>query len=1054
MSAPEIPEEEWDSHKDVIVKYFREFTAKRLLQYLKDNHGFCPTSSQLESRLKKWKLRKNVHKKQWQGISASDQRNLENGSGVVTVDGVIVDRKKWMRAKKWAHQQQPAPVQAECALQRDEDGAEVRTPSKEVGICTDVTSDTPFSQFDTKFSINKYLIMAASERAHNITYVATQIETERCNTFWVLGVCINTHTPPADAFASVLLVSAASLNDFATCRWLLERGANPKAIALSSGDENSTALLEAVWQRHGELVGLLVDKGADVNMGGEGELLPSPLVEAVLSESPQSSRVKISQILVNKGADIHQVVEHGDKESTLLNFVVGTGDVEVAAIFLQSNVAIESFPKQHPTPLQVAVQAGEMELVEMLLKAGFDVNERASAGSVGREIVGTEEWCICTVLTPLQVALAENNLVVATVLLRERANVNGFDVSKWLNARKYRTISTGPLSDDNCCCMSRQDLRATSSPLQLAALSRSVSMGRLLLKLGATVNFSGGFCTALQLAVRQKGNLAFVKLLLENGANVNAPAPEPQGRTALQAAVELGDRDIIELLLRHRADVNAFPSFEGFTALQAAVLRGDPSLVSQLIDYGADVNAPAAAENGRTALQAAVAAGNLDIIHILLQKGASILAPRALTGGCSAIEAALKQPLALNAILLYAEAERNLAIVQSEVDSHFPALCDDSYDEVVAVLFKYGIRLSNSGLQQALQIAVEKRNVALAKKCIDSGANARMCLEGPEGGSIITGLVATGSPEFCALFIKSQADLEGDRGTEALLVAVSNNDPHMMDFLLSKGASPNWNDACRSNRPSLVAKVFELLPSAERFPRQSLSKENMAIVLLRRGAKLNGVTFPGEVCYASLPMFRLLLEAGLEVNRRLRDQGSLLQFETNMQMEDVVELLLNAGADVNAPPAPIKSNTALQSAVDNENARLVRLFVSKGVDVNGPPSPEYGATALQRAVMVGSMPIFVLLLENGADVNAPAALVSGRTALEAAAEYGRLDMSHILLHKDKEPETLWLRCQRAATLAASHGFPILAREFREWKKSGFDKPWERDFYAQFEVSSR
>lgn len=135
MSAPEIPEEEWDSHKDVIVKYFREFTAKQLLQYLKDNHGFYPTSvvpshrassryrqllisaissSQLESRLKKWKLRKNVHKKQWQGISASDQRNLENGSGVVTVDGVIVDRKKWMRAKKWAHQQQTAPVQAEC----------------------------------------------------------------------------------------------------------------------------------------------------------------------------------------------------------------------------------------------------------------------------------------------------------------------------------------------------------------------------------------------------------------------------------------------------------------------------------------------------------------------------------------------------------------------------------------------------------------------------------------------------------------------------------------------------------------------------------------------------------------------------------------------------------------------------------------------------------------------------------------------------------------------------------------------------------------------------
>ena len=43
------------------------------------------------------------------------------------------------------------------ALQRDEDGTEVRTLSKEVGICTDVTSNPPFSQFDTKFSINSMI---------------------------------------------------------------------------------------------------------------------------------------------------------------------------------------------------------------------------------------------------------------------------------------------------------------------------------------------------------------------------------------------------------------------------------------------------------------------------------------------------------------------------------------------------------------------------------------------------------------------------------------------------------------------------------------------------------------------------------------------------------------------------------------------------------------------------------------------------------------------------------------------------------------------------------
>ncbi|KAJ4151153.1 hypothetical protein LMH87_011868 [Akanthomyces muscarius] len=393
-------------------------------------------------------------------------------------------------------------------------------------------------------------------------------------------------------------------------------------------------------------------------------------------------------------------------------------------------------------------------------------------------------------------------------------------------------------------------------------------------------------------------------------------------------------------------------------------------------------------------------------------------------------------------------------MLRKQVAGLLSAIHDGNYNEVTALLLKYGIQLSSSDLQRPLQIAIEKGNVSLAKKWIDAGADVQMCLRGPYGDSIMAAAVATGSPDFCALLIESHADLEGDRGTHALLVAASNNDLRMLEYLLSKGANPNWDNPCEPNRLSPVAKVFEPCCPADRWPEVRQSREKIFSVLLQHGAKLKGVAFPGHVCSMPLRMLQRLCEYGWEVNRRLPEKDSLLQYATEDQMEDVVELLLDTDADINAPPAPTRGNTALQIAVSKRNVRLVKLFLSKGADVNGPPSPEHGATALQRAVMVGSMPIFVLLLENGADVNAPAALIGGRTALGAAAEYGRLDMSHILSHKNKEPETLWLRCQRAAKLAASHGFPILAREFREWKISGFDKPWERDFYAQFEVSSR
>lgn len=910
------------------------------------------------------------------------------------------------------------------------------------------------SKVEQAFRLLQYAVYLASNNllafekgAHLLSWL------QRRNTLWALYVCIDTHTPSADAFASVFLVGAASLSNIGTCHWLLDSGADPKAIAPSLGARSSTALLEAVRQQHSGLVALLVNKGAEVNVARKS--LASPLGEAVLSNTPYISRVKIIQILVNNGADIHQVMEHGEgEESTILNFAISKGDVEVVSIFLQSNAAIASFPKQHPTPLQVAARAGEMKLVEMLLKAGVDVNARATANMVDRELARTVKWCSCTVLTPLQLALAEKNLAVAAVLIREGADVNAFDASEDLEAQDRRTFNSRPLSDDNYCCMSRQDLRTASSPLQLAALSRSVSMGRILLKLGAIVNIPGGFGTALQLAVAQEDNLAFVGLLLANGANVNAPAQEPRGRTALQAAVELGDGDVIELLLDHRANVNAAPSSEGVTAIRAAASRGDILLVAKLIRQGADVNALkcSAAENGLTALHAAVTEGHLSTVDLLLREGADVLRSPALRARCFALKAAMSRPLALNMILIYAKAQGTLTMLRSRVAALVSAIDDDSYNEVTALLPKYDIHLSTCHLQGPLQFAIKKGNVSLAKKWIEAGADVQRFLRGPWGVSNLAATVATGSTDLCALLIKSHADLGEDCGTQALLVAASNNDPRMLEYLLSKGANPNWEKPRGSYHPSPFSNVFEACFPADCGPDFRENYEKMLSVLLQHGVNVKGVAFPGRVCDVSVWMLQRLVKAGLEVNRRVPDQGSLLQYATDNNMEYVVELLLNADADLNAPPAPTRGNTALQSAVGHENALLVKLLLSKGADVNGPPSPEHGATALQRAVMVGSMPIFVLLLEKGADVNAPAAPVGGRTALEAAAEHGRLDMAHILLQRDKEPETLWLRCQRAAKLAALHGFPTLAREFREWKVPGSDKPWEEGLFAEFVVS--
>jgi ankyrin repeat protein len=87
--------------------------------------------------------------------------------------------------------------------------------------------------------------------------------------------------------------------------------------------------------------------------------------------------------------------------------------------------------------------------------------------------------------------------------------------------------------------------------------------------------------------------LELVRLLLDAGEYINAPAYEDRGRTALQAAVEEGHIMVVHLLFAHGADVNADPCpFDGRTCLQAAAEKGRLELVKFLLRVGAEVNTP------------------------------------------------------------------------------------------------------------------------------------------------------------------------------------------------------------------------------------------------------------------------------------------------------------------------------------------------------------------------------------------------------------------------------------------------------------------------------
>ena len=81
-----------------------------------------------------------------------------------------------------------------------------------------------------------------------------------------------------------------------------------------------------------------------------------------------------------------------------------------------------------------------------------------------------------------------------------------------------------------------------------------------------------------------------ISILIENGADIEI-RDEKKGKTALMFAANLGDKNIIKALLKHRADINSQNGYSGQTVLSYAIHRccnPNGEIISFLIKQGAD----------------------------------------------------------------------------------------------------------------------------------------------------------------------------------------------------------------------------------------------------------------------------------------------------------------------------------------------------------------------------------------------------------------------------------------------------------------------------------
>ena len=152
------------------------------------------------------------------------------------------------------------------------------------------------------------------------------------------------------------------------------------------------------------------------------------------------------------------------------------------------------------------------------------------------------------------------------------------------------------------------------TPLMMAATRGHLNVAKSLIKHGADVNVvNKQNKTALTLAMERHCS-AFVKLLLEKGADLHLK-DNLENKTLLMEAAEKGFADVVQLLLEKGEDVNAREAIYGRTALMFAAASGSKETIKALLEKGADLNL--ATTEGQTALDFARQNGRSNLVELL-----------------------------------------------------------------------------------------------------------------------------------------------------------------------------------------------------------------------------------------------------------------------------------------------------------------------------------------------------------------------------------------------------------------------------------------------------
>ena len=283
---------------------------------------------------------------------------------------------------------------------------------------------------------------------------------------------------------------------FEAAECLIQAGADVN-MGETETEDRFTPLISAVEKRHLNIIKLLLDNNADVNLPMNGGATPLHFAvgfrsfegsfEAVslLVEHKAKLDLKVTPLIYVQGENANKIysilVQSGATTGKPLLDAVLLGDTAKIDALLEGEANInirENFTKN--TALHFAVKARNADIAEILIDKGIDINAKNNNDGFAYQIGG---------FTPLHIAVQNKDIVLAKLLIDSKADVNAADADKCTALH----LAIEEKCDDivELLINAKADVNSTTysyTPLASAVLHPRPKIVELLIEAGADVN--------------------------------------------------------------------------------------------------------------------------------------------------------------------------------------------------------------------------------------------------------------------------------------------------------------------------------------------------------------------------------------------------------------------------------------------------------------------------------------------------------------------------------------------------------------------------------------